>query len=409
MNLLCCKVTIGFGPPMPQFSLGDLKTGGLLEIPFGRARRHFILGPAVGKPRLQVLLEVTVGNCNQISFFEGETKEMKWFTSAQIFQAILDKCGLLSCLNIKVYKYEFPLVGSLLVAHRLPESATSHTLTTVAQRKPQKRKNATLPFGLKMPQIRKRKKTTCNKDRKEPLTHFQAKDQHAAVESALASLGLLDVGEEAMSSDTSSTSTSSSTASEFDSEGEELPVCPDEKKEEKEIRQVLERHVELNANTVGEAASSSQPVQNPTVAGRVQCSPNTGIVEISRQVHGRLAVCRGCNEKISKQSVRIGYCFNVKKFRSYTHVVCFKQYLQRESGDPRQACQFIESWLDSHDCEADMSQQLQALVSDLLWQKDQKGFLRTLGLPTGKVKCWIWSQWNCLAIRSDVCRLFFCT
>lgn len=352
-------------------------------------KQFFILGPAVLKPRLQTLLEVAVGDDDIVSFC-SEEKTMNWHTSAQVFQNILAKCGPLSTLAIKVYDYDFPFMGSLLRARCLTQSVVGHTLMSTQPKGPTKRKNRNLPFGLQLQNRRPKRQKTVPKSKttgsqttrdlgrkvlpETPILEMLQSSLDNCLDNDGDRMERCDSSESNQSQDCS-TSDSSSSDSDCDTEGEELCADPLQRSEEKDVRQILASHEELqlveqndlNENRLTEPASSSNQTPAPKPA-RVptQCNPNTGIVDVSLQLHGRLALCRECNQKIAKQSVRIGYSYNVKKFHSYIHATCFKRYLSKQQGDQRQACSFIEKWLESKkDCEASTRQQLEVLLSEL--------------------------------------------
>lgn len=311
-----------------------------------------------------------MGPENQVFFCDSDSKCMSWLTSHQIFQTILQKCGPLSALTVRVFEYTFPVIGSLLNARCFPESAVSHVLTSSAPRKAQKRKNCSLPFGLTFQKPKRRRIVGAAKS-KASRSSSALQDEKSTGTSSLMDTLLSNFGHQSEFndniSDTSSSSSRGTSSSDFDSEGEELPADPLRKEEEKQTRRVLEEHAELESHPEATAGPSSKDVPVASLhRGKTQCNSHIGIVEISFQVHGRLAVCRECNDKIEKKSVRIGYAYNLKKFHSYTHLSCFRKYLSKQKGDPEQARNFIFSWPQSHqEIDQEARRQLSVLTRQL--------------------------------------------
>ena len=92
------------------------------------------------------------------------------------------------------------------------------------------------------------------------------------------------------------------------------------------------------------AAASSRPAKG----GSTFCNQSVGMVEISVQKAARLAQCQGCQTKIARDSVRVGYAYSRKKFHSYVHPGCFPSYLQGQNGDIEQSIVFAEKWISEN-------------------------------------------------------------
>ena len=368
---------------------GQLKSGSLIEVPHCTERRFFFLGPSVLKPRLQVLLEgeVRSGDPGRVHIFKKGSDETVWLTSHQLFQRILEDSGDLKDICLKTYDYNMPIDGPLFSVDVVLESAVSLTLCSSPPKKQQTQKKKKLPFGLVF-QPRKRRRTVkvsgesgAQRQRKMKQQEQKRAPKPLAQELLLSDLGPGILGFRESESEGQSSSggagSSNESTSEEDTEGEEMAAERERRKEEAATRTVLSSHAELQAEKqvllekvvekVAEASEASQPAQNvPRVREPTKCNSSIGIVDISVQVHGRLATCRHCQQKVAKQSGRIGYSFALQKFHCYVHLGCFKSYLEKQAGDASQAATFIHGWLESHrEVREEIREELQRLAGDL--------------------------------------------
>lgn len=343
---------------------GDLKSGALIELQQCGEKRVFFLGPAIFKPRLQVLVEgeVRAGNRNRVHICRKDTDDMVWLTSQQLFQSILEGSDKMSTMCLKTYDYTLPVEGPLLFAEVIQDSVVSHTLHSSPPKKEKKRASSKLPFGLTLQRPRKRRNIAAtrhvkgkNSDGGQP----KSKDEPLA-ESLLRELGHGDFRLRESETDSQDDPGSDSTSS-ADTEGEERTAHRDQRQEEDATRQVLDSHMQLVTQEQAKAAEpmaaepmAAEPSQasNPAVFAHARpptrCNSHLGIVNISVQTHGRLPICRHCSQKIAKKQGRIGYSFSLQKFHCYVHLACFSAYLDSQKGDASQACSFIDSWLQAN-------------------------------------------------------------
>ena len=81
----------------------------------------------------------------------------------------------------------------------------------------------------------------------------------------------------------------------------------------------------------------------PKGSGSSYCNPHVGLVSVGTQVSGRLALCRGCDSKIARGSVRFGYSYSKSKFEAYVHASCIAKYMRDKSADVNQALKFLNT------------------------------------------------------------------
>ena len=339
-------------PAAPQTKpspLGTISPGDLVQFSSRATNRYFFIGPLIKKPIVQVLIEAhldAAGGAN-VSVLPREATDNAipdLCTSQQLFQGLLEAAGRLPFDSIPFRVCEYRVVPH--------QSALSVVLVEVGgerleiSHKPPARRTSkpkgNIAFGLKRP---KAKKTT-EKTTKRPKT-ANAPD-NAPCESHVAEASSSSSSD---SSDDSSSSSSSGSSSDSDSgqEAEHKFRTSSEKAEEKETTDILRDHFQESSNPASSRKDAPQPqsqTQKPAaVAGKTQCNPKVGVVEVSVQRANRLAKCRFCVQAIAKGVTRIGYAYSKMKFHAYVHHSCFSEFLAIEKGSVPEALAFFSQWI----------------------------------------------------------------
>ena len=280
-----------------------------------------------------------------------------WFTTSQLFEHVLGQGCSCKTMRIKSAKYEFPLGSELLVLKLLPNTGALLELHTEAKKNktPKPKNKIALPFGLKLePKTRSRKKPKLSHGKDMAVSSRNRKTTENVpdiLQDMMDSFGNSESSDGVSVSDGGSSIDSSADSDFDDSEGEPTLVNPQQRSEELMTREVLRSHTALHSSEQPEpevqsslAAASSRRAKG----GSTFCNQSVGMVEISVQKAARLAQCQGCQTKIARDSVRVGYAYSRKKFHSYVHPGCFPSYLQGQNGDIEQSIVFAEKWISEN-------------------------------------------------------------
>lgn len=320
---------------------GSLQPASLIQFILPRSKELFFTGPALMKPQMHVMLEVSTTADEKIDVLLPDSPPFAWWTSHQVFSRILEKYGPRDELTIVILDYDVDANMQVLLK---PTAGKRCTISTKVKKAIPKSKN--LPFGLKVPN-RKRapNKKGLDKSSGPAVKKLKHGDQPEDMWKTL--LQQLSPRNTSLPTVVSSSS-SSSTCSEGEASGDdlcdtetegvheqELSAYPVQQKEENATNQVLSSHYALREQQLQQPEGSQSKRVETTC-----CNKTVGLISVTEQKANRLAQCRHCQSKIQKGMTRLAYSYNTKKFEAYIHPTCFKSYLSQQVPGFRN-CEFV--------------------------------------------------------------------
>lgn len=327
----------------------SVKVGDLLSFAANEAQdpSMFFLGVCVKRPQSHILLHAKLSSDGFCTFARDVHGRLNISTSQQVFQQLLfdSKPTPFRVLTVEVWSYQVSVQCQSPVLRIEAVHCEKSFTVDLDQKMHVRKKHFKLPFGLSMPNKRKKNVTKVNKTKRKPAPKRQPKIQMQPDNNSLQKQQSQSTRQSTSSASSSSSSSSSDSGSDSsDKEPEEdnvRSVSKEARAEEKQAKRLIAEHDEArNAvqasvppaiTSVPPAVTSVPPAVTP---GKTFFSKEIGLDDVGLAVSAR-SVCHFCGNKIAKADVRFSFFYSCLRPSKWVHETCLVHLAKRDTCIPQ--------------------------------------------------------------------------